>query len=303
MPTPPLPAPTAAQHLSPNVPVFGVVSLLMGMSSAMIYGVLPVFLVTVLGATSATVGLIEGTAEATTSVVKIISGFLSDRIGRRKPLVAAGYALSAVSKVLFPLAATASMVLLARICDRIGKGIRDSPRDAFMTDITPAPIRGTGFGLRLALYTIGAVVGPLAAMTIMTLSGDDFRLVFTLALIPGFASVVVVLLWIKEPSSEMPVRANLLIRRDMLASLSGSFWWAIGVAAMLSLARFSPAFLVLKSHEVHIDAAFVPVILIVMYLVYSAAAYPFGVLADRIDRRMQLGTGTMVLVTADVVLA
>lgn len=303
MPAPLVPATPAVQHLSPNVPVLGIVSLLMGMSSAMIYGVLPVFLVTVLGASSATVGLIEGTAEATTSLVKIISGSLSDRIGRRKPLVVAGYALSAVNKLLFPLAASAAMVLLARVCDRIGKGIRDSPRDAFMTDITPAPIRGTGFGLRLSLYTIGAIVGPLAAMTIMSLSGDDFRLVFTIALMPGFASVLVVLLWIKEPANDAPPRRTFFLRRDELASLSRAFWWAIAVAATLSLARFSPAFLVLKSHAVHIDAAFVPVILIFMYVVYSAAAYPFGVLADRIDRRMQLGTGIMVLVAADIVLA
>ena len=303
MPAPLVPATPALQHLSPNVPVLGIVSLLMGMSSAMIYGLLPVFLVTVLGASFATVGLIEGTAEATTSLIKFVSGSLSDRIGRRKPLVVAGYALSAINKLLFPLAESASMVLLARIADRIGKGIRDSPRDAFMTDITPAPIRGTGFGLRLTLYTIGAVVGPLAAMTIMSVSGDNFRLVFAVALIPGFASVLVVLFWIKEAASDPPPRRRLLLHRDELASLSWAFWWAIAIAAMLSLARFSPAFLVLKAHEIRIDAAFVPVILIFMYIVYSAAAYPFGVLADRIDRRMQLGAAIMVLVAADAVLA
>jgi MFS family permease len=157
--------------------------------------------------------------------------------------------------------------------------------------------------LRLTLYTIGAVVGPLAAMTIMSVSGDNFRLVFAVALIPGFASVLVVLFWIKEAASDPPPRRRLLLHRDELASLSWAFWWAIAIAAMLSLARFSPAFLVLKAHEIRIDAAFVPVILIFMYIVYSAAAYPFGVLADRIDRRMQLGAAIMVLVAADAVLA
>jgi len=273
------------------------------MSSAMIYSVLPVFLVVVLGASAVSVGLIEGIAEATTSFVKIISGFISDRIGRRKPLVVLGYALSAVNKLLFPIAASVSMVLVGRMADRVGKGIRDAPRDAFMTDLTPLPIRGSGFGLRLALYTIGAVVGPLAAMAVMTLSGDNFRLVFAIALIPAFASVVVLLLWIKEPRSHQTGRLGLRIRREDFANLSAPFWWAISIAAMLSLARFSPAFLVLKAHDIHIHAAYVPIILVVMYLVYSSAAYPFGVLADHIDRRMQLGVGTMVLVIADIVLA
>jgi MFS family permease len=297
------PAIAPAARLSPNVPVLGLVSLLMGMSSAMIYSVLPVFLIVVLGASPASVGLIEGIAEATTSFVKVMSGFISDRIGRRKPLVVLGYALSAVNKLMFPVAMSASMVLLARVADRVGKGIRDAPRDAFMTDLTPSPIRGTGFGLRLALYTIGAVAGPLAAMAIMASSDDNFRLVFTLALIPGFASVVVLMLWINEPHSAHTGRLGLRIRREHFAGLSAAYWWAIAIAALLSLARFSPAFLVLKAHHIHIDAAYVPIILVVMYVVYSAAAYPFGVLADRFDRRMQLGVGTMVLVIADTVLA
>jgi MFS family permease len=284
---------SAPQSLSPNVPVLGLVSLLMGMSSAMIYGVLPVFLVVVLGASTASVGFIEGIAEATTSFAKIFSGITSDRIRRRKPLVVLGYALSAVNKLLFPIAASASMVLLARISDRVGKGIRDAPRDAFMTDMTPMAIRGSGFGLRLALYTIGAVLGPLAAMTIMSLSGDNFRLVFWVALIPGFMSVVVLLLWVKEEPRAYPPSHWPPMRRVDIANFPASFWWAIAIAA----------FLVLKAHSIHVDAALVPIILVVMYLVYSAAAYPFGVLADHFDRNMQLGIGTAALILANLVLA
>jgi sugar phosphate permease len=140
----------------------------------------------VLGASATTVGLIEGIAEATTSAIKIFSGAASDWIGRRKPLVVLGYALSAVNKLLFPLAEAASTVLIARIADRVGKGIRDAPRDALLADVTPSAIRGSGFGLRFALYTIGAVTGPLAAIALMRLSGDDFRLVFWIALLPGW---------------------------------------------------------------------------------------------------------------------
>jgi MFS family permease len=291
--------------LSPSVAVLGIVSLLMGMSSAMIYGLLPVFLVTVLGASATMVGLIEGIAEATTSAMKIFSGAMSDWIGRRKPLVVLGYALSAVNKVLFPLAESASIVLVARVADRIGKGVRDAPRDALLADVTPSAIRGTGFGLRLALYTIGAVAGPLAAIALMRFSGDDFRLVFWIALLPGFASVAVLLIGVREPRPNQGPggRAWLPIRRNDLALLSAPFWWTISIAAIFSLARFSPAFLVLKAHEIGIDSAFVPIVLVIMYAIYSAAAYPFGKLADRVDRHLQLGIGSIILICADVLLA
>ena len=294
----------APVRLSPNIVVLGVVSLLMGMSSAMIYGLLPVFLVTVLGASMTSVGVIEGLAEATNSLTKIFSGVTSDWIGRRKPLVLLGYGLSAVNKLLFPLAGAASAVLLARVVDRIGKGIRDAPRDALLTDVTPSKIRGAGFGLRLALYTIGAVAGPLIAIGLMRLSGDDFRLVFWVAAIPGFASVAVLYFGVKEPPwRQVPHERHFPIRRTDLTRLALPLWWAVSVAAILSLARFSPAFIVLKTHDVGIDSAYVPIMLVLMYLVYSAAAYPFGVLADRFDRRLQLGIGSVLLVAADLVLA
>ena len=295
----------ASAPLSRNVVALGLVSLLMGMSSAMTYGILPVFLVTVLGASVASVGAIEGIAEATTSFVKIFSGYLSDKLGRRKPLVLLGYALSAVNKLAFPLAELVTTVLLARVADRIGKGARDAPRDALLTDIMPSEVRGRGFGLRLALYTIGAVIGPLAAIALMRLSGDDFRLVFWIALIPGLASIVVLTIGVSEPSvpaagDEHRRPANGL--KD-LAHLPAALWWAILLTAIIALARFSPAFLVLKAHDVGVDAAFIPAVLVVMYLVYSASAYPFGKLVDRTDRYVQLTAGIMLLAGANLVLA
>jgi MFS family permease len=276
----------------------------MGMSSAMIYGLLPVFLVTVIGASPASLGFIEGIAEATTSLIKIFSGVASDCIARRKPLVVLGYAASAVSKVLFPVAETASTVLAARVADRIGKGMRDAPRDALLADVMPSPVRGSGFGLRLALYTTGAVAGPLTAIALMRLSGDDFRLVFWVALVPGFASIGVLLVGLSEPPNVRGAPSwRLPIRRRDLVQLAPPFWWAIGIAAIFSLARFSPAFLVLKTHDIGVDAAYVPTILVAMYLVYSLAAYPFGMLADHVDRDLQLVAGAAVLVAADLALA
>lgn len=278
--------------------------MLTAMSSAMIYGLLPVFLVRVLGVSMAAVGLIEGLAEAAASFVKIASGATSDWIGRRKPLVVFGYSLSAVIKTFFPLADTASTVLTARVVDRLGKGIRDAPRDAFLADLTAPEIRGAGFGLRLALAIAGFVVGPLIAVGIMWLSGDDFRLVFWIALIPAYLSIVVLVLTVKESHfTDDGDQRRVFVRRSDVAALPAQFWWVIMIASLLSLARFSQAFLVLKAHDVGVDAAFVPMILVIMHLVFSGVAYPFGILADHFDRRLQLGIGIVVLIGAHVLLA
>ena len=278
--------------------------MLTAMSSAMIYGLLPVFMVSILGISIASVGLIEGIAEASNSLIKIVSGAASDWIGRRKPLVIFGYTLSAVIKTIFPVAGTASPVLAARVIDRLGKGIRDAPRDAFLADVTAKEIRGEGFGLRLALAISGFVVGPLIAIGLMKLSGDDFRLVFWIALIPAYISIVVLLVAVKElPFNYDESQRWLPVHWSDITALPAAFWWVIAIASLLSLARFSQAFLVLKAYDIGVDAAFVPMVLVVMHLVFSVAAYPFGILADHLDRRLQLGIGTAVLIGADVVLA
>jgi len=296
--------PLVTPRLSPNVALLGCVSMLTAMSSAMIYGLLPVFLVRVIGASMTSIGFIEGMAEAANSFIKILSGAASDWLGRRKPLVVFGYALSAIVKTAFPLAGSMSMVLTARVIDRLGKGIRDAPRDALLADLTAPEIRGTGFGLRLAVAISGFVLGPLFAVALMMWSGDDFRLVFWIALIPAYLSVVLLLVTVKElPVDHDGGERRLPINRSELAALPAIFWWVIAIASLLSLARYSQAFLVLKAYDVGLDAAYVPLMLVAAYLVYSAMAYPFGVLADRIDRRLILAAGAVVLIGADVVLA
>jgi MFS family permease len=290
-------------RLSPTVAWLGSISLLTAMSSAMVYGLLPVFLMKVLGASAAVVGTLEGAAEGTTSAMKILSGALSDRFGRRKPLLVIGYALSAVNKLLFPLAGAVSVIAVARVVDRFGKGVRDAPRDAFLTDITPSAIRGSGFGLRLTFYTTGYVLGPLAAIALMRLTGDDFRLVFWIAVVPAFVALAVLIWAVHEPPAvQAPSLRRWPIRISELARFPTAFWGWIGIAGLLSLARFSQAFLVLKAHEVGVDAAYVPIMLVLTHTVYAVTAYPFGVLADRLDRRVQLGGGIAVLMVADGVL-
>ena len=295
-------APAGRNGLPRNVIALGVVSLLMGVSSQMMHSLLPLFLVTVLGASTVSVGIIEGIAEATNSMARVFSGTFSDWLGRRKPLVVLGYGLAALSKPLFPLAGDVSTVLLARFIDRTGKGIRDAPRDALLADQLHRNVRGSGFGLRLTLFTIGSVVGPLAASGIMLSSGGDFRLVFWVAVIPAFLSVVVLVAAVTEPRNDRLNSARRFSLRE-LRELPALFWWIVSIAAVLELARFSQAFLLLKAKEVGVETAMVPTFLVLMSAVYGLTAYPFGVLADHMSRRLQFGIGVIVLIACHVVLA
>lgn len=287
-----------------GVVVLGLVSLCMDLSSEMIHALLPVFLVSTLGASALTLGWIEGVAEATASVAKLFSGVLSDAWGRRKPLVVAGYALAAATKPLFPLATAPAHVLAARFVDRVGKGLRGAPRDALIADLTPAALRGASYGLRQALDTLGAVGGPLLAVGLMAASSGDVRFVFWVAALPALAAVLLVLAGVEDVAPDpgpRPLRAP--IRSAELSALGGPFAALLGVAALGSLARFSEAFLLLRARDAGLSATLVPLTLVAMNVAYAASSYPAGALSDRLGRRALLGVGFGVLVAADLVLA
>ncbi len=282
----------------------GFVSLLMDLSSEMIHALLPVYLVTVLGASMMTVGLIEGIAEATASIVKVFSGALSDWLGRRKLLTALGYGLAAATKPIFPLASTIGWLVLARFVDRVGKGIRGAPRDALIADLSPAPVRGASFGLRQTLDTVGAFLGPLVAMALMLITASNFTLVFWIAVLPAVASVAVIIFFVREPErppSEAEVGAP-FARADLMR-LPNAFWLIVGVAAVFTLARFSEAFLILRAQEAGLPIALVPAVLMLMNIVYALSAWPAGVLSDHAGRRIVLVVGLALLILADLALA
>jgi len=292
----------------PSIPrgvwALGLVSLFMDVSSEMIHALLPVFLVTVLGASVATVGLLEGIAEATASITKVFSGTWSDLLGKRKVLTVLGYGLAALTKPLFALAPTTAWIFGARFADRVGKGIRGAPRDALMADLTPPEIRGAAFGLRQTLDTIGAFAGPLLAIALMALTGNQFRTVFWFAVIPAFASVALLVLLVREPERARQASGNGRIAwRETFGALGSSYWWVVVVATLFTLARFSEAFLVLKVTDVGVKATFVPIVLVVMNVVYAFSAYPAGYVSDRVGRWGVLAAGAAVLVVADLVLA
>ncbi|MCV9965784.1 MFS transporter [Pararhizobium sp. BT-229] len=282
----------------------GFVSMLMDISSEMIHALLPVYMVTVLGTSTLAVGIIEGIAEATASVVKVFSGALSDWLGKRKLLAVAGYGLAAFTKPIFPLAATLDWLVAARFIDRIGKGIRGAPRDALVADIAPPEMRGASFGLRQSLDTIGAFTGPLLAIALMWLFANDFQAVFWIAVIPAVLSVAVLVIAVKEPAASKHRRpAKLPLRRSELARLERPYWEVVTVAAVFTLARFSEAFLLLRAQQFELPLFLVPLVLVVMSLAYSLSSYPVGVLSDRMNRVALLAVGLGLLICANLVLA
>ena len=283
--------------------VLGFVSMLMDISSEMIHSLLPLFMVTTLGTSVFAVGLLEGLAESTALLVKVFSGPLSDYLGRRKGLALVGYGLGAASKPLFALAASFGLVAAARLLDRVGKGIRGAPRDALVADMTPKHMRGAAFGLRQSLDTVGAFLGPLAAVGMMLLWSNDFRAVFWVATVPAFAAVLLLAIGIREPRVLGNRKAVNPLDRKHFSRLSSAYWWVVSLGAAFTLARFSEAFLVLRAQQSGIPTAFVPLVMVAMSLLYSATAYPFGKLSDTMSHGRLLGASLVVLVVADIFLA
>jgi MFS family permease len=284
--------------------ILGLASLCMDLSSEMIHSLLPVFLVSVLGASAGALGLIEGVAEGTASIAKLFSGVWSDRLGRRKPLVVFGYGLAACTKPLFPLASGAGSVLFARFADRLGKGIRGAPRDALVADVTPPDQRGAAYGLRQALDTLGAVLGPLVAIALMAVFFFDIRTVFWIAVLPAWMAVALLFFGIDEPTTHADGRpSRALPHWRELKQLDAAYWSVVVIGAVFTLARFSEAFLVLRAHDAGLALAWTPLVLVVMNLTYVASAYPAGKLSDRIGRSGLLIGGLALLIIADVILA
>ncbi|MDR0246649.1 MAG: MFS transporter [Burkholderia sp.] len=286
-----------------SVWVLGCVSLLMDVSSEIIHSLLPMFLMAGLGASATTIGLIEGIAEATSPVVKVFSGTLSDYLRNRKWLAVAGYGLGALSKPLFAIAPTIGVVVTARIVDRIGKGIRGAPRDALVADVTPVHLRGAAYGLRQSLDTVGAFLGPLLAVVIMLAWRDDFRLAFWLAVIPGVLAVALLAFGVDEPARAPGEKRVNPIRREVVAQLGARYWWVVAIGAVFALARFSEAFLVLRAMGSGVPVALVPLVMVAMNVVYAVSAYPFGKLADTTSHTKLMVAGLVMLIAADIVLA
>src|SRR3954470_1663857 len=285
-----------------NVWVLGFVSLFMDLSSEIYHALLPAFITMVLGLPATALGAIDGIAEATANFAKLFSGRLSDRSLRRKPWVMAGYGLAALSKPLFPLAASAPAVMAARFADRIGKGIRGSPRDAMLADETPPEIRGRAFGLRQALDTAGALLAPLAAIGLMAWLASDIRAVFWIAVIPAGISFLLAWLALREPEQHLaPLKKSPFFAG--FRQLDKETKRLLQVGFLFTLARFSEGFLILKGIDIGLSEAWSPLTLAIFNLAYVALAYPAGALSDRMSPRSILMAGMAVLIGGNLVLA
>ena len=286
-----------------NVWMLGFVSMLMDTSSESIHALLPLYMVGTLGASTLVVGIVEGAAEGLALVVKVFSGYWSDKTRRRKPLVLLGYGIAAVSKLAFPLAPTLPWVIGARVVDRIGKGIRGAPRDALIADLTPDEVRGAAFGLRQALDTVGAIAGPLIAVIAIGWFAGNFRAAFWVAIVPAALCVTLLWLGVEEPDGKAaPSDAKRMALAD-LKRLDRRFAIVTAIAIVLTLARFSEAFLVLRAQNVGLDVEHAPWVMVVMSVVYAVLAFPAGRWADRGHALLLLAAGLVALVASDIVLA
>jgi len=297
---------SGASRIPRGVWALGLVSLCMDLSSELIHALLPLYMAVGLGASTLTIGIVEGIAEATALIVKVFSGVLSDFFRRRKPLVVLGYGLAALTKFIFPLAPTLGWIVTARFADRVGKGIRGAPRDALIADLSPPEVRGASFGLRQALDTVGGIGGPLLAIGAMAYFAGDFQSAFWVAVVPATIAVVLLVIGVEEPRRRTVTGATVSAKPLRLVDakrLGRNYAIVVGIAAILTLARFSEAFLVLRGQNVGLPVAAAPWVMVVMSVVYAAVSYPAGSAADRGHGPRLLSAGLLTLVAADLVLA
>jgi len=290
--------------MPPGIWALGLVSMFMDISSELIHSLLPVFMTSVLGASMLTIGIIEGVAEATASISKVFSGFFSDWSGKRKAVALFGYALSTLTKPIFPLASSIGWVFVARVADRVGKGIRGAPRDALVADLSPPELRGAAYGLRQALDSLGAFIGPLLAVIFMLLLANDITMVLWLAVIPAVGAVAILALWVHEPEADpRSGKKSFPVLWADIKCLRLHYWLVVALGAVFTLARFSEAFLVLRAENTGFSLAFIPMVMVVMSLAYAVVSLPAGIASDRFRASSMLMTGLFVLVLADIQLA
>jgi len=266
--------------------VLAAVSFLTDASSEIIYPLLPIFLTTVLGASASAVGAIEGAAETTSALLKLASGWWSDRARRRKPLVVAGYALASLARPLVAVAQSAAQVLAIRLTDRVGKGIRGSPRDALIAESVDPSIRGRAFGFHRAADHAGAVVGPLIAFALLRWEHLPLRTVFLFAALPGVLSVIVLVLGVRETPRETRVTtAKKTTAPSLDASLGRPFWVFLSSVLLFTLGNSTDAFLILRANQLGVSVALIPILWAALHVVKSAASVPGGALSDRFGRK------------------
>ncbi len=277
--------------VAPNVFALGLVSFFNDVASEMIYPLIPLFLTSVLGAPATVVGLIEGIAESTASLLKVVSGWLSDRFQSRKPFTVAGYGFSSLSKLLLGLAYAWPLVLVARFVDRFGKGVRTSARDALITESSAPEERGRSFGFHRALDSAGAVVGPLLALVAIDAFGENYRQVFFLAFIPALIGVLLLVIFVKEKRATAKKTAPFHFH---WADLDASFRLFLFISFIFALGNSSDAFIILRAQDLGLSLTSVILVYVLFNIVYTLASTPAGIISDRLGPRVVLISGFII---------
>jgi MFS family permease len=266
-----------------NVFVAGLVSFFMDVSSEMIYPLVPLFLSNVLGVNKSVIGLIEGTAESTASLLKTFSGWLSDRLDNRKWLMVAGYGISTLSRPIVALATSWHHVMGSRFMDRFGKGVRTAPRDAIIAESSKSAFLGRAFSFHRSLDTMGAVVGPALAFLFLGIFSNNYRAIFWISVIPGAIAVFLIISFITEQKkktishSERP--------KLTLKHFDWRFKFFVLIATLFAIGNSSDVFLILRAQQIGIPTVMIPVIYLLFNLIYSLSAIPAGIAADRFGRK------------------
>jgi MFS family permease len=281
--------------LSSVIFVLGMVSLMTDLSSQMIVPILPLYLTSVLHVQVGAVGIIEGIAESTASILKFFSGWISDRFGKRKWLMVGGYGLSNLIKPFFALSSTWGQVLFIRFADRLGKGVRTSPRDAILADTTSKEERGKAFGFRRSMDTLGAAVGPFVAYFILTQWNGDYQTVFWFSAIPGLMATLLLLIFLKDKRNPTKIQSKVKsLPKISFKGLGSRFFWFTLITMLFTIGNFSDAFLILRAQDVGMTAYFIPLTYFAYNIVASILSTPFGMVSDRLGRRPVLITGYVI---------
>jgi MFS family permease len=275
-----------------NVFITGLVSLFMDISSEMIYPLIPLFLSSVLGVNKSIIGLIEGIAESTASLLRVFAGWFSDRVGRRKGFMVFGYGISTLSRPITALAAGWHTILGARFIDRVGKGIRTAPRDAIIAESTGEAFLGRAYSFQRSMDTIGAVIGPSLAFLFLAVFSNNYRTVFWLSMIPGVIAVCLIIFFIKEEkgsSSKLPERPKLTLK-----NFDGGFRFFLVIATLFAIGNSSDVFLILRAQQTGVPSHLIPILYLVFNIIYSISAIPAGIAADRCGKKRILLLGFVV---------
>ena len=267
-----------------NIFLLGLVSLFTDLGSQMIFPLIPLYLVSVLGTGASVVGICEGAAETTASLIKAFSGYWSDRLKRRKPFVFVGYSLSAITKPLFALAGAWPLVLTVRMIERVGKGIRSAPRDAIVAESVDRSVRGKAYGFHRAMDGLGSVLGAFLAFILLSTTNSDYARIFLLAGIPGIAAVLFIL-FIKEPEGREGQQIKTTSMRVSFKALPANLRLLIVASSVFYLGHFGYAFLLLRAKDIGLTDQTAILLYVLFYVVYVIAAIPAGMLSDRVGRK------------------